>query len=135
MHYYLKNSGIMPLEEIIEKLKEDKNLYGLALIYSLVKDGDKKYLLELYKEGNDEDVCNAIKNAIYADKETMNTVKAIIDAQKYEKGDIPSFKTTSEIIKRQMSELDSNDIKEFIKKNKKWFCKYIIFENFEKIIN
>ena len=76
-----------------------------------------------------------LKMLYMPDKETMNTVKTIIDVQKYEKGDIPSFKTTSEIIKRQMPELDSNDIKEFIKKNKKWFCKYIIFENFGKIIN
>ncbi len=109
----------MSIEEIIEKLKEDKNLYGLVLIYLLVKDEDRKYLLELYKKSNDEDVCKAIKNAIYADKETMNTVKTIIDAKKYEKGDIPSFKSVSEIIKKQMPELDSNDIKEFVKKNKK----------------
>lgn len=109
----------MNVEEIINELEKSKKLYEMTLLYLLVKNEDKKYLLELYKEGNDEDVCKAIKNAIYADKETMNTIKTIIDAQKYEKGDIPSFKTTSEIIKRQMPELDSNDIKEFIKKNKR----------------
>ena len=109
----------MNIEELLKELQADDKLYKLSLLYLLVKKEEKNYLLELYKKGNDPDVCVAIKNAIYGDKETMQIIKGIIEGQTFGNGEIPSFKETSEIIKKQTPTVDSDDIKEFIKNNKR----------------
>lgn len=109
----------MNIEELLKELQADDKLYKLALLYLLVKKEEKTYLLQLYKKGNDSDVCASIKKAIHEDKETMKIIKNIIDGQSMGNGEIPSFKETSEIIKKQMPSVDSDDIKEFIKNNKR----------------
>lgn len=109
----------MNIEELLKELQKDDKLYKLALLYLLVKKEEKNYLLELYKKGNNSDVCISIKNAIHEDKETMKIIKGIIEGQSLGNGDIPSFRETSEIIKKQMPAVDSDDIKEFIKNNKR----------------
>lgn len=109
----------MNIKELLNELKKDDELYKLTLLYLLVKEEEKEYLLELYKKDNDSNVCESIKKAIHEDKETMKVIKEIIKAQSFGNGEIPSFKETNEIVKKQMPSMDNNDIKEFIKNNKR----------------
>lgn len=68
---------------------------------------------------NSNNVIDAIEKAIYEDTETFDTIKSIIDAQSFVNGDIPTFKETSEVIKKQMPEIASTDLKKFIEDNRK----------------
>ena len=67
----------MDVEELLKELQTDDKLYKLTLLYLLVKKEEKTYLLELYKKGNDSDVCASIKNAIHEDKETMKILEIL----------------------------------------------------------
>lgn len=109
----------MNINELLKKLKKDDKVFKLAILYLKVTKKEKEALLEMYSNSNKDNIIDAIENAIYADTETFDTMKKIIDAQVLANGDIPTFKETSEVIKNQMPEIDSTDLKKFIEENRK----------------
>ena len=109
----------MKINELLEELKKDDKVFRLAILYLKVTKKEKEALLEIYNNSNNDNIIDAIENAIHEDTEVFDTMKKIIDAQVIATGDIPTFKETSEVIKKQMPEIDSTDLKKFIEENRK----------------
>ena len=109
----------MNIETIIKELENNENVFKLALLYLKVTKLNKEDLLDLFEKGKKlggETITQAIFLAIKDDKETLKTIKEMIDMESISNMEIPSFKATTKTIKEHTAPIDPELLKKVFKK-------------------
>lgn len=109
----------MNIEKIMKELENNEEIFKLTFLYLKVKGLNKNSLIDLYEKGKkmgQENISQAIYLAIKDDKETMNTIKEMIEMEAIGGMDIPSYKETMNTMKEHTPEIDPNIVKKVLKK-------------------